>query len=329
MSKKIDKTDFRVEWSLLENGLDFLNSAIQNLILLDEENVSEMEETEKKRLLKYSVLHLISSMEIIFKQKLLMLDWKYLFENPTDDADEQKYRNGDFKSVNHEKAIKRLQKYCNVEIKNNEEKKIEKLKKIRNKIEHYKLDENYLTVLMVELNVVEILISFINNYILKEYRLSEEEEKLFASIKEKTHGLEDFIKERERKILEENPQGEFLPCPNCGKMYFEHNKKCLLCYYEPNDGTGCLSDDYVYNVLGIGYYTCIKQGGIYPVFECPECYNETLVYDNEVNKLCFCYECGFKDEIDNYDFCLECGKLMYKNDMDICEECIKYKMDKE
>ena len=60
-----------VSFSLLENGLDFVLSAVEHL-----------GGNPSKRELKYAVLHLYSGAVLILKERLLREDWKLLFANP-------------------------------------------------------------------------------------------------------------------------------------------------------------------------------------------------------------------------------------------------------
>lgn len=44
------------------------------------------------------------------------------------------------------------------------------------------------------------------------------------------------------------------------------------------------AEEYVENELGISAYACAKDGGRFPVFECVNCGEEQLAYDEEHNK---------------------------------------------
>ena len=53
------------------------------------------------------------------------------------------------------------------------------------------------------------------------------------------------------------------------------------------------ANKYVEQELGIDEYSCVKDGGEFPVYDCPECGHDQLVYDAEANKF-HCFHC-FKD----------------------------------
>ncbi|HWB98353.1 MAG TPA: hypothetical protein VG672_16685 [Bryobacteraceae bacterium] len=65
------------EFSLLENGLDFLLSSLEHLTAASTSTVvktgkasSNVLPPDQKRHLKYALLHLCSSIELIFKERL-------------------------------------------------------------------------------------------------------------------------------------------------------------------------------------------------------------------------------------------------------------------
>lgn len=323
MKNTINKKDSKIKWNLLENGLDFLSESVTNLVNLNENN--NISDNDKKRFLKYSVLHLISATEILFKVVLVEKNWEYIFDEKINQADYNKFANGNFQSITGETAIKRLSEFCNITLSNKEQNYIKKLKKYRNKMEHFKIEDTYMQILLTEFDVIAFLVKFIHDYILSNQTLDENENNLYNSIIQELQKLQDFIETREKHIKEENPNGYFIPCPKCGKSYYIHDKrKCLLCFYEADTDDTQLSDEYIYNILDLTHYSCVKDGGNYPIYGCPECEHESLVYDSQTNDLCFCYECGFKDEVYNYDFCSRCGTFMKKkNDIDICDFCIE------
>ena len=80
---------------LLENALDFLASAVEQLQL------------DTTRSLKYAVLHLAAGVELLIKERLRQEDWQLLFDD-VNAADELKYAAGDFYGVAPPEALKRL-----------------------------------------------------------------------------------------------------------------------------------------------------------------------------------------------------------------------------
>src|SRR3989338_7974548 len=96
MSSEDDSTP-EVSFTLLENGLDFILSAVEHL-----------SGKPSKRELKYAVLHLYSGTVLVLKARLLREDWTYLFADP-EKADEKLFNTGDFHGPNLNQCIERLE----------------------------------------------------------------------------------------------------------------------------------------------------------------------------------------------------------------------------
>ena len=81
--------------------------------------------------------------------------------------------------------------------------------------------------------------------------------------------------------------------------------------------------EYIENELGINEYRCVKDGGEFPVYECPECGEEQLVHNTEKGTYhCFACDENYTDE--DLAFCERCGSLMQRNgEIDICPACIE------
>ena len=86
------------------------------------------------------------------------------------------------------------------------------------------------------------------------------------------------------------------------------------------------AEEYVENELGISAYACAKDGGRFPVFECVNCDEEQLAYDEEHNKY-HCFACGENYAGDALTFCSGCGSVMISNEMDLCDNCIAHKLE--
>lgn len=83
--------------------------------------------------------------------------------------------------------------------------------------------------------------------------------------------------------------------------------------------------EFVERELEISAYECGKEGGAFPVYECPECGEEQLAYDAESGKF-HCFACDVNYTTDDYDFCENCGALQTGGP--VCNECLKAAMEK-
>ncbi len=81
------KASLHIEFTLLENGLDFIWSAVEHLGT-----------DSSKRSVKYAVLNLAAGIELILKERLRRESWKLVFADP-EKADEHAYKRGAFESI--------------------------------------------------------------------------------------------------------------------------------------------------------------------------------------------------------------------------------------
>ena len=88
------------------------------------------------------------------------------------------------------------------------------------------------------------------------------------------------------------------------------------------------ANEFVERELGISGYECVKDGGEFPVYDCPECGHDQLVYDAEADKY-HCFHCSEDFTSDRLFVCSECNRLKYRNDDAICTECADALMAKK
>lgn len=85
---------------------------------------------------------------------------------------------------------------------------------------------------------------------------------------------------------------------------------------------------YVENELGIDEYSCVKDGGEFPVHECPECGEKQLVYDADADKY-HCFHCSTDFDGADLTICEDCGVHMHANEIPLCENCLQRKMEED
>lgn len=142
-----------VKFDLLENGLDFITEAVET-IKADKDH----------RKLKYSVIHLSSGIELIFKEVLRNKDWRLLFQKKSE-ATVARLQSGDFESVRYNKLIARLENECQIKFSVEDKQDLEELRIKRNKIEHFRLHEKVSDIKSISSKVLNIIIHFIDQHI--------------------------------------------------------------------------------------------------------------------------------------------------------------------
>lgn len=88
------------------------------------------------------------------------------------------------------------------------------------------------------------------------------------------------------------------------------------------------ADKYIENELKISAYECAKDGGEFPLYECPDCDEDQLVYDAETEKY-HCFHCGEDFKASDLSVCSECTKLTKNKESCICDACFEIKMAKD
>src|SRR5690554_5624041 len=317
-----------LSWTLLENGLDSLNNSVNDLHILQEDNEA-LDYKSKRKLMKNIVISLFHGLELVLKHRLYKENWAFIFIK-IDEAEQTKLVTGDFKSVDVETAISRLEKLCNISIKI--KKPLTDLRLIRNKLEHYRVSIDFENILFLTLNVLNVIMDFINDNI---KNMNNDEYEELEELKVNLSYLKKYIEVREELLLDNiNDNEELLMCPNCGKRYViiagnNNTIECKLCHHQssPEDA----ATEYLENIMGESEYECGKDGVEFPQYICPHCDNESMVYDDKINDLCFCYNCGVENDLNAFSLCDKCGTMYYNPDdnITICNDCYRYIIDKD
>ena len=319
----------QIEYTVLENGFDFILASIKDLTRIDE---TALANKVNKRHIKYSLLHLSSGVELVFKHKLLQGNWAYVFMD-MDKAKKADLQSGDFVSVGSDAIVKRLENLCEIKLEKNEVECFRILRRTRNIAEHFSLKGDILSLKNLIHNSITILIKIIlEHYDPNEF--TKEEQELFGEIRSTLHQSDQHYddalaiaqKELERSGLEYSVQ----TCPQCFEEFLliDHDGdglvKCSSCSYEAQSEKA--ARDYIDKVLGVTEDDVAKYyGGIFPLFDCPECNDWTLVHDME-NGSAICFSCGLYEPYVSLSTCRNCERrvvyVQYAGEESVdCPEC--------
>src|SRR5690554_3718337 len=123
-----------LKYTLIENGLDFLLSSIEDFPL------DKSKPNIAKKKLKYSLIHLSASLELFLKKRLEKESWVFIFDD-MNKADKSKFESRDFKSVDLETSIQRLDKISGVILSTPDKTVLNHFRRKRNKLEHYDFED--------------------------------------------------------------------------------------------------------------------------------------------------------------------------------------------
>lgn len=302
----------KIEFDLLENGLDFILNSLKPIL-----------ESKDEHDLKYSVLHISAGTELILKEILRTEHWSLIFEK-VDSANRSALKSGDFQSASFETIIIRLQKVVDIDIPMQAIRYFRELRKKRNRIEHFAFQESDVAIKSNVSKVLSHLLELIKDNIeIKEY--SKKSQDLFKNILKSSALFGEFTsltysKLKVRLDVLRKDDINIVECPECFQktLPLDGDFECLFCGY--NDDPESIAYLYIENILGLNEYTEIKDGGYFPLEDCPECGTHTLLVKDDGF---LCFNCGdewSEEELRTCDCCN--GYYAEKvEDLGMCDDC--------
>lgn len=215
---------------LVENAFDFLDYSIDEI----------------ERRPKYSLIHFHAAVELFLKARLASEHWS-LVVTQREEADWQKFVDGDFRSVSLEEAAKKLRKIIRNGLTDHELRAFRHVAKHRNEAVHFFHKANY------EKNRTESIRLIVKQQLRAWYFLHrllgekwkaifDEWDKKISNIDERLRKYKIFLQvvfdEKEKSIQERKNGGAlFSPCSSCGFEAQEHihelgipyKSECLVC----------------------------------------------------------------------------------------------------
>jgi hypothetical protein len=313
-----------IKFDLLENGLDFIISSVSLI-------VNKKKDTDYK----YAILHLSAGLELVLKERLNQEHWSFIFEN-IDKAKKELFSTGDFQSVKLDSSLNRLKELCAIDFAKGDLSILQDLKKRRNKIEHFAFNATELSLKSLAAKVLNFVFEFIHNE-LDNTGFSKSVKSQIEEIRERAFEFKDFVIHRYESLqpkLEELKKQDFtliVQCPYCSQqsLVLDQDKivhdglvKCEVCIIESDPES--VAFDYVQNVLGHFHYSTVKDGGQFPLYDCPECGLNTFV---AANNEWICFNCCETHDDENVNECSYCGENYFPkaDDLGFCDNCWEYK----
>ncbi len=304
-----------LDFNLVENALDFFCEGIEYL-----------DENEPRKL-KYAVLHIASAVELILKARLEEEGWIHIFKDPYK-ADIKKYKSGNFRSVDFQDVLERLEVVCKVDL-NVHRPILDKLRLMRNRIQHFVFSGETIEITSVVVKAWSFLMDFIHNEIPD--RLEEEQVKvdeIIGRMVKHQKYLEHRLDEIKVQLSDYKENDTLIVgCPLCYEETLiipgGEDPFCLLCRYK-NDPFQ-VADDWATEFIGYPH-TDPKERMIEPVIkECPECTMEAMIeFENgdvrPPDPAWICFYCGASGP--PLSRCHKCGdEYVWEEDEYLCPDC--------
>ncbi|MGS2645873.1 hypothetical protein [Streptosporangium sp. G12] len=293
-------------WEVVNNGLDFLESAVDHLAEGD------------ARALRYAALHLGASVEILLKARLAREHWA-LVTSDANKATRSGFETGVFTSVGTEQAMTRLENIANVTFPRDARDRFAKLGQIRNRVAHFThLDSDPLATQTVVAAAMDALIRFIEKELVPGAPNDEKRaiDATLETVMSQVREIDVLVRERMNSLKEELAAADFpvVKCPECLQDAYVfgdgENGACLFCRYAPAGETA--AGDYGWSVLNYNEYRAVKEGGERIITHCLSCGAEAMVEGivtvGAVEAHHGCFACGFYATQDRLDRCWRCGE---------------------
>ncbi len=328
-----------MQYSMLENGLDFIISGISHLQKAEEKDI---EENIQDKELKYALLHLSAGIELVFKSRLNIEHWTYIFDD-MNNASRKKFKDGSLKTVDSSTAIDRLEKMCDYTFEQKQKDALKSLRDARNRFEHGFIDNNPKAIENIINKAVEVIADFLGkNY--NEFEipsnmsednegLTDREKAYYKELTMETKKLkrhhDDAVKLALSRALSITLKEDLFECPECREKFLRHGDKdtkceCYFCGYSEDSKN--IAKKYIENILHISEYEVGHHGGEFPLYTCPDCDCESMV---KANDLYICFNCGMQYKLNELRQCTYCGELFYPIDDEFdCRDCIKKSNEK-
>lgn len=327
---------YKMQYSMLENGMDFIISGVLHLQNAEEKDV---EESTRDRELKYALLHLSSGIELVFKSRLNIEHWTYIFED-MNKASKKSYKDGSLKTVDSNTAIDRLEKMCGYSFDEKQKAHLKKLRDTRNRFEHGFINNNPKAVESIINKAVEVIVDFLGkNYdefeipsnisLLEDNKGLTDREKeyykeLTVVIKDLKSHHDDAVKLARSRALNITLEEDLIDCPECGEKLLrcgDDDTKCECYFCGYSEDSMNVAKKYIENILRISEYEVGHHGGEFPLYICPDCDYESMVKTDDSY---ICFNCGIKYELEELSECTYCGRLFYPTDDEFdCRDCME------
>jgi hypothetical protein len=277
-TKKTDVDLSRVhELNLLENGVDFIRSGIETFFL---------EDTPDPVAHKYAVLHLFSGVQLLLKERLRREHASLVFERVEEAAAPSA------RTITFDQSVLRLRACAGIKLSVQADKRLRTAKRIRDSLEHFKLELNLKQTQTVIGQLAEFSYEFMREHLDEELEqhLRPEAWRRVQSLRAIAEKLEkEALKLRRERIRRY-------------KSLSAADREALKarCVYHPKDNPDAPD-----------------------LFYCPECSEESVAVVEDGIAVCTNKKC---EAVIEFERCFRCGNPAWNGGAfcDLCDEYIEY-----
>lgn len=306
----------KLELSLIENGLDYIQMSL-NLL-----------ESQEERNYKYVILNLFSGISLVFKERVRQFNWMLLFDN-VENANEADFLTGQFEGVKTHDLISRLEGVLDYDLHQEDKNLFLYLRDKRKLIEHFEFKENISTLKSITSKSISVILKFLAKNE-SEMNYSTEVAEKIKSIQKQSINLELFIN-HQTKVIEKKCNElklEVVCCPEClnNSLPLKEDLECLFCFKNYSDPEEAASK-YKSRVLRINSYLVMKGEQDDIQHYCPECTQYSLLHcgDHFV-----CFGCPSTYSFGYFSECVHCNDLkIFRYGETLCSTCWDTLIDKD
>ncbi|MEV0695474.1 hypothetical protein [Streptomyces sp. NPDC050388] len=249
------------------NGIDYLSEVVARLARPDAE--------VSPRDLKYAVLHLQAATEVLVKARLQIAHWSLVVKDLSK-CTKEKYDRGEFESATVAESMRRLVDMVGVPVRKDDREAVEELAKLRNRLQHWGLQETVALVEKQAASVLDFLMRFLDEHLMPALK----DEQLAALQKDMDfvrHGVREigtYVETRRTRLhveLKEHAD-KTAQCPSCHEWALVVDREGSRCHFCPRAWDS--------EQLAYAYTESFETGNIEDDVssgDCPECWTRTLI----------------------------------------------------
>ena len=278
--------------------------------------------------IKFGLVNLFTGVEILLKVRLAREHWSLVFKNVSQ-ATRERHATGDFVSATYQDTVDRLNSICSVEFRDDHKRALELVRKERNKLLHIGYMGNPSQLRPVAAKSLEFLTIFIAEN-LEPIDPNDESHALLKELRTGLAQIQHYMVGRRQAIdpILAKAYSAIVECSLCLEeaMHFDDgHAKCEFCQFT-TDGENA-ADMFATSIFGLSEYRVVKQGGEWPVHQCPECgqnsFLEGVASEMPHTTRWVCFSCGTEANDDEVWRCSRCYEPVTTKDgpYAFCDVC--------